>query len=212
MVSRGAGTVIGVAVATGILGAGYVAYRVLSQSAPGGGGGGGGGSGSACAEDSDCQPCFVCEDGACLQYPPAQIVQTTDLTNLSQDETVGSVGVPLTNLAVCDWGSLEFQGGQNVFTGTGQILDANGKGVPCIVPTVRSTNGSVQVVDGPGETDQEGNFSFTFRLASPDEAGSGCPGPGDTAVGELSGSINVAVPGLAVTPFPFIIKTYVTGV
>lgn len=172
--------------------------------------------GTVCSSDSGCSSCQTCINGCCGTLVPDSIVQTTDLTSLNQGESVASVGVPFSNIAICKWSDLNFGGGAgtaNQWTATGQVIDASGVGIACIPITVASTNSIVSIYDYPSNTDSDGNFSFTFGLTSPQQAGAACPGPGSTSNGIITGSFNVSVTGTSLMiAFPFDITVSILGV
>lgn len=135
---------------------------------------------SPCTTTSDCPAGQVCEGGCCGVPIPSQL-QVVSNNMVSQDETVGSVGIPFTNLAYCDWSSLAYQppGSAPVqATVLIRIVDASGNPVPdlTIIPSFES--GIFAAVEGEAVTNADGEVTLHIYFRVPYDNGT-CPGPGD---------------------------------
>jgi len=208
----------------GVLAAGVVGAVLISKAQgsttpsptqpPSGGGGGGTTSQSGCTSDSQCPTGQVCINGTCGYRIPQSIVAISNTTDWSIDELVYVV-VGLFIASYCDWSTLGFYHYHD-FPFTGQVIDANGNGVP--YQTVKITTSDDNLFPGTNgvtvTTDSNGMFNFNFKLLKPDAGGASCPGiVGATTQGSISAMINMRIPGTAVTGQAIAgIKTYVTGV
>ena len=145
----------------------------VSSSCPGGT--------SPCSSTSDCPSGQVCEGGCCGTPIPSQLQVVTN-NMISQDETVGSVGVPFTNLAYCDWSSLAYQppGSSPVqATVVIRIVDASGTPVPDLTLIPVFENGTFASFEGEVVTNSDGEATLHIYFRTPYDNGN-CPGPGDT--------------------------------
>lgn len=175
---------------------------VLSSTAP-----------TPCTSNSDCN-CQTCYNGECTDVVPANILVTKFYTG-SQDETVASVGVPFTNLAVCDWATVRYSLSNgavtsipNQFSFQVRLVDALGNGIPCATLTAKSTSSAISVYLQE-VTDVDGYATFYYQLASPQ--GGSCPAPGSTTTNPILFTINVSYGGLTVA-VPLSVDVYITGI
>ncbi len=175
---------------------------VLSSTAP-----------TPCTSNADCN-CETCYNGECTNVVPANILVTKFYTG-TQDESVVSVGVPFTNYAVCDWGTVGYtlsngavSAVPNQFSFQVRLVDALGNGIPCATLTAKSTLSAINV-SAQEVTDVDGYATFYYSLFSPQTGP--CPGPGSTTTNPIFFAINVSYGGITVA-VPLSVNVYITGV
>jgi hypothetical protein len=218
--SRGAAVGIGLGIGA-LAAAGFAITYLASRKTPGsgsggtgggGGAGGGGGGVTSCTTDAECPSCQFCIGGECGARIP-YAAQVTSNDGGSQDEQVASVGVPFTNIAVCDWSSLSFYPyNQNSYSVQARLVDVSGNGVPCTQLSAQFESSSLEVV-AVSPTDSDGFFTVTYQLAGPFQGNAGCPGPGQTVTTTAVVTLDFLLPsGALIGSTVCTVTVFITGV